>query len=111
MITKSTFVKTIDRLQLVSQIASTIENNLTDGAKKLDTDFLSMFGAFTAHESTVVNLLEEIFNDQECNVITWWLYETDYGKNKKYNTITNEKGDAELIDSAGKLYDYLFTNM
>ena len=61
-----------------------------------------------SHEYTVVKLLENIFNDKD--IISWWLYECDYGRNFKVGDLQVEGKQIDLTTSE-KLYDYLIEEM
>ena len=110
MISKEVFIKTIEKIKQVNDIANNVENLLCESKKILYNDFMSLYGVFTAHESTIVDLLEDVFQDKGDGLIVWWMYETDYGKNEKYNFIV-DNGEKIMLNSAEKLYGYLLKNM
>lgn len=72
------------------------------------SDFFNASSLSISHETIVVDLLENMFNEKE--LIGWWLYDLDYGR--KYNEGCLME-DETIIDvsTAEKLYDYLRENM
>ena len=105
MITNNEFVDIINKLKEVNDFVE--ETN--ERAKKLNdaiiSDFYNTMSLSISHESLVVKLLENIFDDNE--IISWWLYELDYGR-KYFDGCIQYKNckDIDLSDE-GKLYDYL----
>ena len=109
MITKQEFIKIINRLKEVNDFVD--ETNKR--AKKLNdakiSDFYNTMSLSISHENTVVELLENMFNDKD--IIGWWLYDLDYGRNFKKGYLRDENGLDVDVSSAGKLYDYLIKEM
>ena len=104
MISKQEFIEIVDKLRKVDDFVD--ETN--EKARKLDdviiSDFFNATSLSISHENIVVRLLENMFNDKE--ILTWWLYELDYGRKYEEGCIT--EGDKPIdISDAGKLYDYL----
>jgi hypothetical protein len=87
-------------------------NETNRRAKKLNdaiiSDFYNTMSLSISHENTVVQLLENMFDDKD--IISWWLYDLDYGKEFKKGYLKDEKGFDIDVSSAGKLYDYLIKN-
>lgn len=108
MITKQEFIKIINNLKEVNDFVD--ETNRR--AKKLNdaiiSDFYNTMSLSISHENTVVQLLENMFNDED--IISWWLYELDYGREFKKGYLKDENGLDIDVSSAGKLYDYLIKN-
>lgn len=109
MITKQEFIKIINRLKEVNDFVD--ETNKR--AKKLNdakiSDFYNTMSLSISHENTVVELLENMFNDKD--IIGWWLYELDYGRKFKKGYLRDENGLDVDVSSAGKLYNYLIKEM
>lgn len=105
MITKKEFVKIIDKLREVNDFVD--ETN--ERAKKLNdaiiSDFHNAMSLSISHESIVVELLENLFDDYD--TISWWLYELDYGRKYKKGCIQDSNGKNINLSTAEKLYDYL----
>ena len=105
MLSRKEFVKIINRLKEVYDFV----NETNDRARKLqdaiETDFFNAIGLSISHESLVVRLLEEIFDDKD--IISWWIYELDYGKEYKDGYLKDDNGIIIDVSTAGKLYDYL----
>ena len=49
-----------------------------------------------------------MFNDGD--IISWWIYDLEYGTEYKDGCITEEDGTIIDVSTAGKLYDYLKEN-
>lgn len=63
--------------------------------------------------SEYVHMLEHMF-EVEDEWISWWAWETDFGKDEKMNTVYSHEDDVEIktvLDSAESLYDFLIENM
>ena len=108
MINKKEFVKIINNLKEVNDFVEETNSR----AKKLNdviiSDFYNTMSLSISHEYTVVKLLENIFNDKD--IISWWLYECDYGRNFKVGDLQVEGKQIDLTTSE-KLYDYLIEEM
>lgn len=105
MITKEQFVKIINKLKEVDDFVDRTNEN----ARKLNdatiSDFFNASSLSISHESIVLELLENMFNDTE--ILSWWLYELDYGRKFKMGYIQDENGQDINLSTAGKLYDFL----
>ena len=110
MITKKQFVKIINKLKKVNDFV----NKTNDEARELDdaiiSDFFNAQSLSISHENIVVELLENMFNDAG-DVISWWIYDLEYGTKYKDGCITEQDGTIIDVSTAEKLYDYLIKNM
>ena len=75
----------------------------------IESDFFNAMSLSISHESIVVQLLENMFNDSD--YISWWLYDLDYGRDYKDGCIQDSKGNIIDIFTAEKLYDFLLENV
>lgn len=64
----------------------------------------------TGLESSIVEILEIIFNDTEENWISYWCWELDFGKYYSEGTVTESNGKAIPLKTAEDLYDFLIAN-
>lgn len=55
--------------------------------------------------SALLKVLEKIYNDEKEQIISWWMYEKDYGKKKDFNIYDN--GGVVPTDTIEDLYNYL----
>lgn len=105
MIDKKEFVDIINKLKEVNDFVD--ETN--DRARKLNdatiSDFFNAISLSISHENIVVKLLEKMFNDND--IISWWLYELDYGRRYRKGCFQDGKGKNINISTPEKLYDYL----
>lgn len=103
MVSKEEFVKIINRLRDYSDLQDKINGLFSKDINNAEMDFMNAGSICIGHETVVVKLLEDMFDD---DIISWWIYECDYGR-------TFSIGDLEVKDkkidltSADKLYDYL----
>lgn len=106
MISKKEFVDIINRLKEVNDFV----DNTNDNARKLHdvivSDFFNASSLMISHETIVVQLLKNIFNLQDDDTLTWWLYEKDYGRKFKIGDFTIDEVNIDLTTTE-KLYDYL----
>lgn len=109
MITKQEFVDIINRLRNYNDLQNKIQDLFKDNIENREMDFMNAGSICIGHETVVVKLLENIFNDKE-DLIGWWIYEQNYGR-------TYSIGDLEVngvgidLTTPEKLYDYLISEM
>lgn len=107
MIDKVKFVDIINDLMEVNDFV----NETNDKAKRLNdaiiSDFFNAQSLSISHENIVVELLKNMFNDSD--LIGWWIYELDYGRNFKMGDLIDNGVEIDLSTSE-KLYDYLKEN-
>ena len=108
MIDKVKFVGIINDLMEVNDFV----NETNDKAKRLNdaiiSDFFNAQSLSISHENIVLELLEDMFNDGD--IISWWIYDLEYGTKYKDGCITEEDGTIIDVSTAEKLYDYLKEN-
>ncbi len=109
MITKQEFIKIINRLKEVNDFVEETNRKARKLNDAIISDFYNTMSLSISHENTVVELLENMFNDKD--IIGWWLYELDYGRKFKKGYLRDENGLDIDVSSAGKLYDYLIKDM
>lgn len=104
MIDKVKFVDIINDLMEVNDFV----NETNDKAKRLKiSDFFNAQSLSISHENIVVELLKNMFNDSD--LIDWWIYELDYGRNFKMGDLIDNGVEIDL-STPEKLYDYLKEN-
>lgn len=111
MITKDQFVKIVKRLRDYNDLQDKIQDLFRDNIDNQEMDFMNAGSICVGHETIVVQLLENIFNDRG-NWISWYLYEHDYGRTVSINGLFNvETGEFIDLTTPEKLYDYLVKEM
>lgn len=109
MLTKQEFVDIINRLRdyndLQKQIQKLFENNIDNQ----EMDFMNAGSICIGHETIVVKLLRELFNLQDDDTLSWWIYEMDYGRAFLIGDITEADGTEIDLTTPEKLYDYLIS--
>jgi hypothetical protein len=95
---KQDFKKII--LKLIALNSYTHE--LTNTFKKFDKDF--NFISFSEYDSLVLKALELAMNDTE-KWIEYWLYELDYGKKAKENSVIDIDGTTIPLKTIDDLYN------
>ena len=88
IISKDKFVKIINRLENYNKLQEKINNFFEDLIDNKEQDFCNAGSICIGHESIVIDLLEEIFNT---DLISWWIYELDYGKNYMEGCLQKEE--------------------
>lgn len=104
MISKETFIKTIERLENL--------NDRMEAADKAMQALCEDFGSFYICDAfnITTNLLSEIFNDKENDWLSYFIWERDWLH--KF-----ELGDIEIggycvkIENWGDVYDFLISEM
>lgn len=104
MLKRKRFCEIIARLKEVNDFVNEVNKKTRNLSERLD--FFNASSLFISSEDLVVELLQELLND-EGEMISYWIYELDYGKKYKDGCVIDENGLNINIRSAGKLYDYL----
>lgn len=111
MITKQEFVDIINRLRDYNDLQNKIDDLFKDNIENRERDFMNAGSICIGHETVVVKLLENMFNDKG-EVISWWIYEQDYGRSIGINDIFDDRiGKYIDLTTPEKLYDYLISEM
>ena len=106
LVNKNEFIKIINRLKDYSKLQDKINDLFKDLLDNKEQDFCNAGSICIGHESVVVKLLEDMF---ETDLLSWWTYELDYGKEYKPGCLTED--DMEIdVSTADKLYDVLMKN-
>ena len=105
MLTKKEFVEIIEKLKEVNDFVDETNEKARKLHDAIISDFYNTMSLSISHENIVVQLLEKIFNDKD--ILSWWLYELDYGRRYEKGCIKDRNGKDIDISTAEKLYDYL----
>ncbi len=108
MISKEQFCKIVERLRDYNDLQNKIQDLFKDNIDNQEMDFMSAGSICVGHETIVVQLLENMFND--VNTLTYWMYECDYGRKFKIGMMSVDGIDIDLT-TPEKLYDYLVKEM
>ena len=98
--TKEEFVEALRILQDIDEW----DNKLYDAGIQLH-DGCPLYETISEY----VHMLEHMF-EVEDEWISWWCWETDYGRDEKMTTVydgEDEERNKVVLDSAEKLYDFL----
>lgn len=109
MISKEKFVEIINRLKDYNDLQDKIQNLFRDNIDNQEMDFMNAGSICIGHESVVVDLLKNIFDDKY-DYIGYYLYECDYGRETENKIFDNDDKPID-ISTPEKLYDYLIKNM
>ena len=104
MITKERFVEIINRLENYNKLQEQINSLFDKWIDNKENDFCNAGSICIGHESVVVYLLEKMF---DTDMISYWIYELDYGKEYKDGYVQDGEGNIIDISTVEKLYDYL----
>ena len=104
MITKERFVQILRRLENYNKLQEQINSLFAECIDNKENDFCNAGSICIGHESVVVELLENMFNT---DMISYWIYELDYGKEYKDGYVQDGEGNNIDISTVEKLYDYL----
>ena len=109
MISKKKFVEIIGRLRDYNDLQDKIQNLFRDNIDNQEMDFMNAGSICVSHESVVVDLLKNIFDDKY-DYISYYLYECDYGRETENKILDNDNEPID-ISTPAKFYDYLIKNM
>lgn len=104
MITKEQFVKIINRLKAYNDLQDKIQELFKENIDNREMDFMNAGSICVGHETIVVELLENMF---DTDIISWWLYELEYGRKYEEGCIQDADGSNIDLSTPEKLYDYL----
>ena len=104
MISKEEFIRIINRLKETDEIKNKVNEIIRNSTDSMISDYTDAGSLMICHEDIVLKLLEKMFNDTD--ILSYWLYELDYGKKYKAGCISDENGDIDIA-TPDKLYDYL----
>lgn len=106
LVNKNEFIKIINRLKDYTKLQEMLNDLFKDLLDNKEQDFCNAGSICIGHESVVVKLLEDMF---ETDLLSWWIYELDYGKEYKPGCLTED--DMEIdVSTVDKLYDVLMKN-
>jgi hypothetical protein len=103
MITKKTFIKTMEVLKKQRLQEAAISVLLEDMTE--ETHF---FNVSEKVENALLNILAECFEDTD-GWLSWWIYEKDFGQKKLKAYDVNKKGIK--LNTAEQLYNFLVKEM
>lgn len=109
MITKKKFTEIIERLRNYDDLQKKIQELFKDNIDNQEMDFMNAGSICIGHESVVVELLKDMFEDKY-NDISYYLYECDYGRETENKILDNDNKPID-ISTPAKFYDYLIKNM
>ena len=104
IISKEKFVEIINRLKNYNELQDKIDELFKDNIDNRENDFINAASICIGHESVVIELLENMFNDKD--TISWWIYECNYGRDFSLGDLEVDGIEIDL-STAEKLYDYL----
>lgn len=108
IISKENFCEIINRLKSYNELQNQINNLFKEQIDNKEQDFCNAGSICIGHETVVINLLEAMF---ETDLISWWIYEMDYGSTFSIGDIVEENGEEHDLTTTEKLYDYLIYNL
>ena len=109
MISKEKFVEIIERLRNYNDLQDKIDDLFKENIENRENDFCNAGSICIGHESVVVELLKDMFNVKD-DLISWWLYECNYGRDFSLGDLEDNGVEIDL-STPEKLYDYLIKNM
>lgn len=104
MISKETFIKTMERLESLDNKMSKVD----DAMREIDSDFCGFY--ITDVFNITINLLEEVFNDVDTNWLSYFVWERDWLHNFKLGDVTINDEPVE-INNWEDVYDFLVSCM
>ena len=108
IISKDKFVEIINRIKNYNNLQDKINDLFKENIDNKEMDFMNAGSICIGHETIVVKLLENIFNDKD--TISWWIYECNYGRDFSLGDLEVDGIEIDL-STAEKLYDYLIKEM
>lgn len=103
LISKNKFIEIINRLKNYNELQEKIDNLFKDLIDNEEQDFMNAGSICIGHETIVIQILETMF---ETDIISWWIYETEYGTSFKMGSFIDNGQNVDL-STPEKLYEYL----
>lgn len=111
IISKEAFCNIINKLIKTNDFVNEVNTKARELDNAIESDFFNASSLSISFESDVVYLLGLMFNDYENDhILSWWLYEKDYGRRKDIKIWNGESNEIDL-STPEKLYDYLVEEM
>ena len=107
LVNKNDFIEIINRLQNYTKLQDKIDDLFEGLLDNKEQDFCNAGSICIGHESVVIKLLEDMF---ETDLISWWIYELDYGKEYKPDCLTEDDKEID-VSTSDKLYEVLIENL
>lgn len=107
LVNKNDFIEIINRLQNYTKLQDKIDDLFEGLLDNKEQDFCNAGSICIGHESIVIKLLEDMF---ETDLISWWIYELDYGKEYKTGCLTEDDKEID-VSTSDKLYEVLIENL
>lgn len=104
IISKGEFVQIIKKLQQTNDFVNEVNKKAMQLYEAINCDFFNAMSLSISHETLVVELLEKYF---DTDIISYWIYELDYGRKYREGCVQEIKGKTIDISTAEKLYDYV----
>ena len=108
IISKEEFVDIIEKLKKRQDFVHETNKKVRELNDAIIVDFFDADSLHIAHDDIVIKLLRNMFNLQDDDVLSWWIYEEDYGRTYKDGDITKADGTIIDLSTAEKLYDYIY---
>lgn len=103
---KRRFVEIINALKSADKLQRDVNALMRTAKENIENDFMNGASLMINHEYIVIELLEEIMKDS-CDTISWWIYETQYGKSGTEIYDSEVKNVIVDLKTPEDLYDYL----
>ena len=111
LISKEAFCDIINKLRKANDFVNEVNTKARELDNAIESDFFNASSLSISFETDVVYLLDLMFDDYENdNVLSWWIYEKDYGRRKDIKMWDGESNEIDL-STPEKLYDYLVKEM
>ncbi len=108
MISREKFIEILERLENYNKLQDKINGLFKEQIDNRENDFMNAGSICIGHESVVIFLLENMF---DTDMISYWIYELDYGKRYKSGCVIDENLKNIDISTAEKLYNYLISSI
>lgn len=109
MINKKQFVDIINHIKEVNDFVNETNERARNLHDSIINDFFNASSLSICFEGDLIKVLENMFNT---DLISWWIYETEYGSKFKIGYLIEADGVTKPdVSTAEKLYDYLTINL
>lgn len=115
IVSKKEFCEIMKRIEDGYKLQDSIDDLFKNYIDNRERDFCNAGSICIMLETPLIKVLETMFTPDDAeavdDTISWWIYETEFGKCFEIGNIVESDGTMPDLSTAEKLYDYLVRGM
>ena len=109
IISKEEFYDVMNRIENCYKLQESINNLFCEFIDNRERDFMNAGSICIMLEVPLLRILEAMFEDKD--IISWWIYETDFGRRQDMAYVIEADGTKVDLSTAEELYEYLLKGL